>query len=112
MNHRRNEHVCMKSLVCDYASVEREIKAYDVLSKTSIELPGKRYVRQALDRFELCHDNDNYRFLIHEPLGIDLPVLLQMVRGKLTADYTKVVIHSLLSALRFLHASSVIHGGT
>jgi hypothetical protein len=35
------------------------------------------------------HDNGKFRFLIREPLGIDLTALPQMVGGRLTADYTK-----------------------
>ena len=49
-------------MVYDYSSVQREIKGYEALgkvSKTSASI-GKRYVRQALDHFELRHGDRNY----------------------------------------------------
>ena len=44
-----DEYVCMKSMVCDYTTVQREIN--EPLSKTTkiTETAGKQYVRQALD---------------------------------------------------------------
>ena len=55
-------------MVCDYSSVQREIKAYEALSKSAeiSEAPGKLYVRRALDHFELSQGDRNYHFLIHE----------------------------------------------
>jgi hypothetical protein len=59
----------MKSMVCDYSSVQREIKAYKALSRSAKinKAPGKLYVRRALDHFELSQ----------RPLGVQIARLGQ-----------------------------------
>jgi serine/threonine-protein kinase SRPK3 len=103
----------MKSMVCDYTSVQREIKAYEVLTeagKTSGSI-GKRYVRQALDHFELRHGDDNYHFLIHEPLGVSVQFFLDIAGGRLPIPYVKDLASQMLHALKFIHSAQVIHAG-
>ena len=105
----------MKSMVCNYASVEREIKAYEVSTKlegdkTSGSI-GKRYVRQALDHFELHHNDHNYHFLIHEPLGFSVQFLLNNSGGHLYIPFVKDLASQMLHALEFIHSAQVIHAG-
>ena len=109
----RDEYVCMKSMVCDYTSVQREINAYEALSKahkTSWHT-GKQYVRQALDRFELRRGDRDYHFLIHEPLGATLQFFLNISGGSLPIYYVKDLASQMLRALEFIHGTQVIHAG-
>jgi len=104
----------MKSMVCDYSSVQREVAAHEALSesaKTS-KAAGKQYVRQALDHFELSQDNRNYHFLIHEPLGVTLDLFLDFSDGSLPIYYVKEVTYQILQALDFIHSAQVIHAGS
>ena len=100
-------------MVCDYTSVQREIQAYKVITKvgkTSRSI-GKQYVRQALDHFELRHDDHNYHFLIHEPLGLSVQFLLDRSGGRLYIPYVKDLASRMLHALKFIHGAQVIHAG-
>ncbi|KDR66909.1 hypothetical protein GALMADRAFT_106079 [Galerina marginata CBS 339.88] len=107
----RNKYVCMKSMVNDYPSVQREIKAYEALSKVhkTSRSTGKHYVRQALDHFELRHDEGDYHFLIHEPLGVSLQFFLHISKGSFPIDYVKDLAFHMLRALEFIHNVQVIH---
>ncbi|KAF8891447.1 kinase-like domain-containing protein [Gymnopilus junonius] len=108
---QRNECVCMKSMVSNYPSVEHEIKVYDVLStasKTS-RSPGKRFVRHALDHFELRHGECDYHFLIHEPLGASLQFFLDEIKVGLPIEYVKDLASQMLHALAYIHSAGVIH---
>jgi serine/threonine-protein kinase SRPK3 len=55
-----DEYVCLKSMVCDYTSVQHETKADKVLSKAAktSEVIGKWHVMQALDHFELSQGDN------------------------------------------------------
>ncbi|KAF8891451.1 kinase-like domain-containing protein [Gymnopilus junonius] len=107
----RNEYVCMKFMVSNYPSVQREIKAYDILSKVSktSTSPGKRFVRQALDHFELGYNERKYHFLIHEPLGATLQFFLDIAEDGLPIDYVKDLASEILHALAYIHSAGVIH---
>ncbi|KXN88038.1 SRSF protein kinase 3 [Leucoagaricus sp. SymC.cos] len=108
---RRNEYVCLKSMVYNYPSVQREIKAYKTLSESAMvsQAVGKRYVRLALDRFELAHGNRNYHFLIHEALGVTAEVFMGVCGGTLPIFYVKDLAYRMLHALEFVHNARVIH---
>ena len=83
--YRRDEYDCMKSMVNDYTSVRREIKAYEALSKApQTSWPtGKQDVRQALDHFKPRRGDRDYYFLIHEPLGATVQFFLNISSGSL-----------------------------
>src|SRR5258708_7782063 len=51
-------------MVCDYPSVQREINAHEVISKTAkiSDAFGNQHIRQALDHFELSQGDHNYHF--------------------------------------------------
>jgi serine/threonine-protein kinase SRPK3 len=103
----------MKSMVCDYTSVQREVKAFEVLTKvgeTSASI-GKKYVRQALDHFELRHGEHNYHFLIHEPLGVSVQFFVDIGGGSVPIPYVKDLASRMLRALSFIHSAQVIHAG-
>jgi serine/threonine-protein kinase SRPK3 len=103
----------MKSMVCDYTSVRREVTAYQVLAevgKTSGST-GKLYVRQALDQFELRHGDRSYHFLIHEALGLSVQFFLDYADGSLPIFYVKEFTSQMLQALEFIHSAHVIHAG-
>ncbi|KAF5327179.1 hypothetical protein D9619_004395 [Psilocybe cf. subviscida] len=105
------KYVCMKSLVCDYISVRRELKAYEALAHASdsCKFPGSIFVRQALDQFNLRHGDNDYNFLIHEPLGPNVQSLLDHSKGRFSPVYVKSLAKKMLQALEFIHAADVIH---
>jgi len=107
----RDEYVCMKSMVCDYTSVQREIKAYETLSNVpkADRLMGERYTRQAVDHFELRRGDRDYHFLIHEPLGVSVQFFLDLSGGSLPIYYVKELASQMLHALHFIHSAQVIH---
>ncbi|KAF8076835.1 putative CDK4/6 [Lyophyllum atratum] len=107
----RDEYVCMKSMVCDYTSVQREIKAYETLTKVGKTngSTGKKFVRQSLDQFELRHDDRNYHFLIHEPLGVSVQYFLNISGGSFPIYYVKDLASQMLHALEFIHSAQIIH---
>ena len=109
----RDEYVCMKSMVCDYTSVQREIKAYEALSKApGTSWPtGRQYVRQALDQFEIRRGNRDYHFLVHEPLGATVQFFLNISGGSLPINCVKDLTSQMLHALEFIHSAQVIHAG-
>ena len=100
-------------MVCDYTSVQCEIKAYEALSKAPKTnwLTRKQYVRQAVDQFELCQGDRNYHFLIHEPLGATVQFFLNFSGGSLSIYYVKDLASQILHALEFIHNVQVIHAG-
>jgi serine/threonine-protein kinase SRPK3 len=103
----------MKSMVCDYISVQREIKAYETLSNVpkADRLMGERYTRQAVDHFELRRGDRDYHFLIHEPLGVSVQFFLDLSGGSLPIYYVKELASQMLHALHFIHSAQVIHAG-
>jgi len=110
----RNEFVCMKSMVSNYSSVEREIRAYDALSAASnaSDAPGKQYVRHALDQFKIDHAGRSYHFLVHEPLGISVDFLQKKLKGRLPFVYCYDLVDHMLEALEYLHKhADLIHAG-
>ncbi|KDR84395.1 hypothetical protein GALMADRAFT_237244 [Galerina marginata CBS 339.88] len=98
-------------MVCNFPSVDREIKAYETLAKEwkTNTSTGKRYVRQAFDRFQLRHGDHNYHFLVHEPLGVTLNVFLDIAGGRFPMDYVKDFATDMLRALEFIHSANVVH---
>ena len=103
----------MKSMVCDYTSVQREITAYEVLTKVgkTSRSTGKQYVRQALDHFELRQGDRSYHFLIHEPLGVTVQSFLDISGGSLPIPYVQELASQMLHGLEFIHSAQVIHAG-
>ena len=110
----RDEYVCMKSMVCDYSSVRREVAAHEALSKSTetSEAAGKQYVRQALDYFELSRGDRNYHFFIHEPFGVTLDFFHEVAHRRLPIDYVRELSYQILQALEFIHDAQVIHAGS
>lgn len=112
----RDEYVCMKSMVCDYGSFERELRAYRALSSAAQAMgwsnEGRHYVRELLDDIELCHSERNYCFFIHEPLGNSAQLLLDAQKGnRFHCDYAKNLAVKMLKALDFIHKAGVVHAG-
>ena len=111
----RNKFVCMKSMVCDYFSVEREIRAYDALTTASnaSNSPGKEYVRHTLDQFKIDHADRSYHFLVHEPLGISVDFLQTTLKGTLIPfGYCSQLVEQMIQALEYLHVhANLIHAG-
>ncbi|KAJ3739984.1 putative CDK4/6 [Lentinula detonsa] len=103
----RNKYVCMKAMVWDYSSVQREIEAYEALSKSACN--EKQFVRRALDHFVLIQNELSYHFLIHEPLGVNLQYIISMARGRLPISAIRPIIVPMVVALHYIHDAQVIH---
>jgi len=101
-------------MVCDYYSVEREIRAYDALTTASnaSNSPGKKYVRHTLDQFKIDHADRSYHFLVHEPLGISVDFLQTTLKGTLPFGYCSQLVEHMIQALEYLHMhANLIHAG-
>ncbi|KAG6835390.1 hypothetical protein H0H93_001946, partial [Arthromyces matolae] len=74
----------MVSTVSNRFSVERELRAYEALSEKAATstLEAKAIVRQALDHFVLRIHDEDYNFLIHQPLGLQLEDFLRAYNYK------------------------------
>lgn len=104
----------MKSMVTDYSSVKRELRAFESLTaaSTTSNAPGKKHVRHALDTFSLGHAGRTYHFLIHEPLGFPLSLFHELVKYKFTFVQAQHYVFEILQALDYLHSDAhLIHGG-
>ncbi|KAG6894571.1 hypothetical protein C0992_005552 [Termitomyces sp. T32_za158] len=102
----------MKSMVCDYPSVQREVRAYELLSKADASnVYGMRFIRKALDSFQVEIEGRNYPFLIHEPLGITVYSLaVTAYDGSLPILYVKGLARDMLHALDAIHSAGIVHG--
>ncbi|KAI0795995.1 kinase-like domain-containing protein [Abortiporus biennis] len=105
-----NKYVSMKSMVSDYPSAERELKAQNMLSKAFkfSKSTGRLYVRHALDHFEVCHAGRDFQFLIYEPLGYSLKYFLDVTSGDFIFNYTAHLAFDMLRALDYLHTEAKI----
>jgi hypothetical protein len=66
----------------------------------------------ALGSFELPGKNGPHPCIVHEPLGLSLADIRQMVGGKLPASFLKPAVYGMLIALDFLHSvAHVVHTG-
>lgn len=98
-------------MVHDYPSVNRELKAYEILSKEATLNPsiGIKYIRQALDHFQIRHGEYDYHFLVHEPLGLNMEILLDQNGQGFQLWMVRDIASKMLHALKLLHNANVIH---
>lgn len=105
----------MKSLVSDYTSVDRELRAFELLTTTAStagDSPGKKHVRHALDQFKIDHAGRTYHFLVHEPLGVHFSQLQELYDYILPFGKSQVSILQMLLAIEYLHNKArLIHAG-
>ncbi len=90
-----------------------EIAIYKHISQGNKSRFGYRYVRTALDSFELMNRCGKHPCLVHEPLWDSIRTLLERSgRDRLTEDLLRVNLQRLLLALEYLHTDrKLIHTG-
>lgn len=73
---------------------------------------GRGRVRSALSSFELPGKKGPHACIVHEPLGLSLADIREMVGGKLPSFYMKPMVYGMLLGLDFLHSvAHVVHTG-
>ncbi|KAM3425092.1 hypothetical protein BST61_g7058 [Cercospora zeina] len=93
--------------VCERASqsAERELAAYKHLDSLTTEHLGALVIRQLLDSFTLKAFGNEYRCMVHEPLGMSIEILQQLMPNQLLSEEAlKSVLKYLLLALDCLHS--------
>lgn len=86
---------------------------YRHISQVNKARIGIRYVRTALDSFELINHGQKHVCLVHEPLWDNVTTLLKRGgKDRLTEDLLRVILQLLLLALDYLHTDrKLIHTG-
>ncbi|KFY92746.1 hypothetical protein V500_04049 [Pseudogymnoascus sp. VKM F-4518 (FW-2643)] len=107
---KAHHHVAVKIFINGSHGAD-EIAIYKHISKGNKSRLGYRYVRTALDSFELMNCGGKYPCLVHEPLWDSVRTLLER-RGvdRLPEDLLRVILQRLLLALDYLHTDrQLIH---
>ncbi|OBT42030.1 CMGC/SRPK protein kinase [Pseudogymnoascus sp. WSF 3629] len=88
-----------------------EIAIYRHISQGNTATLGYRYVRTALDSFELTNRGERHICLVHEPLWDSVTTLVERAgQDRLSEVLLRVVIQRLLLALDYLHTDrKLIH---
>ncbi|TVY58857.1 Serine/threonine-protein kinase SRPK [Lachnellula cervina] len=107
---RGHRHVAVKIFTNDGSDTD-EIAIYKHISQGNKSRLGYRYVRTALDSFELLNRDAKHPCLVHEPLWDSITTLLKRSgRDRLTEDLLRVNLQRLLLALDYLHTDrKLIH---
>ncbi|KFY31964.1 hypothetical protein V493_00641, partial [Pseudogymnoascus sp. VKM F-4281 (FW-2241)] len=107
---RAHRHVAVKIFTNDGQDTD-EIAIYKHISRGNKSRVGYRYVRTALDSFELMTRGGKHPCLVHEPLWDSIRTLLERSgRDRLTEDLLRVNLQRLLLALDYLHTDrKLIH---
>ncbi|PIA99024.1 putative serine/threonine-protein kinase sky1 [Cercospora beticola] len=110
---RAHQYVALKACERGSQSAERELAAYQYLESLTTEHVGALVIRQLLDSFTIKANGTEYRCMIHEPLGMSVKTLQQLMPDQLLSeDALKAVLKYLLLALDCLHTEAkMIHTG-
>ncbi|PWY89520.1 kinase domain protein, partial [Aspergillus sclerotioniger CBS 115572] len=88
---------------------EVQISRY-LKSLPSTNLTGKRYIRLALDSFDIPGPYEIHICTLYEPAGIDIRDYIHCLEGDaLPESLLRVTIRFMLIALDYLHEAKVIH---
>ncbi|GIZ36572.1 hypothetical protein CKM354_000004200 [Cercospora kikuchii] len=106
-----HRYVTLKACERGSASAECELAAYQHLSSLTTENVGALVIRQLLDSFTIKANSNEYQCMIHEPLGMSVKTLQQLMPNQLLSeDALKAVLKYLLLALDCLHSEArMIH---
>lgn len=112
ISNRAHRHVAVKIFTNDGRETD-EIAVYKHISQGNKARLGYRYVRTALDSFELLNRDGKHPCLVHEPLWDSITTLLERSgRDRLPEELLRVILQRLLLALDYLHTDrKVIHTG-
>lgn len=111
---RRHKYVTLKVCEQDSPPVRRELAAYRHLDTITTSKPGALLVRELVDSFKATGPDGEYQCLVHEPLGMSMETLRELLPGqKIPETLLKAFLNHLLLALDFLHTdANMIHAGT
>lgn len=90
------------------------MEAYDILNVPRTSHDGAKFVRTALDNFQVGTAGGLYQCLVHQPLGISLYDLRNQFAAKVLPEkLLKLTLLHVLLALDYLHTEAgIIHTGT
>lgn len=109
---RAHRHVAVKIFTNTGYDTD-EIAVYKHISQGNKSRLGYRYLRTALNSFELIDRGSKHSCLVHEPLWDSIRTLLERSgRDRLTEDLLRVNLQRLFLALDYLHTDrKLIHTG-
>lgn len=74
--------------------------------------PGRNFVSEMLDEFEIQGPNGKHQCIALEPLGASLSIAYENLEGyRLPSEVSKKVAMQLAEGLSYLHACGIVHGG-
>ncbi|KAL0959526.1 hypothetical protein HGRIS_011239 [Hohenbuehelia grisea] len=105
------KYVAVKVCIADYPSVARESAVYahmrSVLDQNE-QLPAT--VRASVDEFDIAAEHAQHRCFVFEPLGVDLPLVKQILGSSFDETVFKRIAIHVLRSLDFLHSKAkVVH---
>ena len=112
---REHKYVAVKVYETGHRQSLNEFKVLRHLGEAVTEHPkhpGRKLVRLALDSFELPGKNGPHACIVHEPLGLSMADIRQIVGGKVPTGSLQAMTYPMLLGLDFLHsAAHVVHTG-
>ncbi|KAL2256675.1 hypothetical protein VTK26DRAFT_1319 [Humicola hyalothermophila] len=110
---REHKYVTVKIYETGHRQSLNESKVLEHLAAAVAEHPkhpGRRFIRLALDSFELRGKNGPHVCIVHEPLGLSLADIRLSLGGALPATFVQSMAFAVLVGLDFLHsAAGVVH---
>lgn len=108
-----HQYITLKVSERNSTQAAREVVVFKHLNSLTTEHGGSRFVRTALDTFELTTSEGSYQCLVHKPLGMHLCELQCLFSsGTLPENILKTTLTHVLFALDFLHTEArLVHTG-
>lgn len=109
---RSQKHVVLKvstSLRKFPTATDREFKIYEHLTKINSAHPGRSYIRELYDSFELQGLVGKHRCLVLEPMHMTLLEMMTLNPKPFDLPLLKMTLRRLLLALDFLHTEADIN---
>lgn len=108
-NVRGHKYVTLNACEQDSPSTSRELGHLDSFTTSN---PSALLVRGLLDSFKATGPAGEHQCLVHEPLGMSMETLRQLIPGgKLPENLLKLFLMHLLQALDFLHKDAKMIAG-
>jgi serine/threonine-protein kinase SRPK3 len=111
-NDRELRYVALK-IYAVRPNINREIAIYKHLSTVKSDHAGRSCLRMLLEDFEVAGPHHHHICLVHQPLGISLDELMDLLPKKtFNNDLLRPTLRQVLGALDYLHKEAhVIHTG-
>lgn len=108
-----HKYITLKVCLQDSPAIHLELAACNHLDAITASNPDALLVREPLDSFKATGPGGEHRCLVHEPLGMSMETLRQLIPGrKLSENILKLFLLHLPKALDFLHTDAeMIHAG-